>query len=167
MIFTDRLILTPISLSDASFVIKLVQTKEYIENIGLRDIRTIEDSEMYIQTKMIDHFDTHGYGNYLITLKSDKSKIGTVSLYNRPDVEGVDIGFALLPEYFKQGIGFEASSALLEYGKTELKLKEICAFTAKNNVASQRLIEKLGLTFSNTILFGKEQEELLYYKITF
>ena len=45
-----------------------------------------------LQEKMINHYEVHGFGNYLMTRKSDGQKVGCISLYNREDVDGVDIG---------------------------------------------------------------------------
>ncbi len=164
---TERLILTPMALHDASFVLTLVNTKEWIENIGQRNVHTIEDAEKYVQEKMMDHYDKHGYGNFLMTRKSDKSKIGCISLYNRDDVDGVDIGFAMLPEFMKMGYASEGANAVKAAARDDLKLSGITAFTSKENLASQKLIENLGLEFKKTIIFGEEKEELLFYELVF
>jgi len=164
---TDRLILTPMALDDASFVLQLLNTKEWIENIGQRNVHSLEDAKKYIQEKMIDHYEKNGYGNFLMTRKSDKNKVGCISLYNREDVEGVDIGFAMLPEYMQKGFASEGAQAIKALAENELKLSGITAFTTKENLTSQKLIEKLGLTFKKTILFGDEEEELLFYELVF
>ena len=167
MIETDRLVLTPMSLDDAAFVYELVNSKEWIENIGQRNVHSIEEAAQYIQDKMINHYSKHGYGNYLMSKKSDGTKVGCISLYNREDVEGVDIGFALLPEYMKQGFAYEGANKIKSIAKNSLKLSGITAFTTKENIGSQKLIEKLGLLFNKTILFGDEKEELLFYELIF
>lgn len=165
MIETERLALTPMALRDARFVLELLNTKEWILNIGQRNVHTISDAEKYIQEKMILHYEKNGYGNYLMTRLEDGAKVGCVSLYNREDVEGVDIGFAMLPKYFRKGYSYEGSIAILNLAKAEFGLTFVCAFTSKCNLGSQKLLESLGLKFEKTILFGEEKEELLYYKI--
>jgi len=167
VINTERLVLTPMAIKDASFVNRLVNTKEWIENIGQRNIHSDEDARNYIQDKMIDHYSQHGYGNFLMTRKSDNSKIGCISLYNRDDVDGVDIGFAMLPEYMNKGYAFEGASAIKVLARDDLNLSGITAFTTKENTVSQKLIEKLGLEFKKTIIFGEEEEELLLYEVVF
>jgi len=102
-----------------------------------------------------------------MTRKLDGAKIGCISLYNRDDVEGVDIGFAMLPKYTRKGYAYEGSSAIMSLAKDDLGLKSVCAFTSKENIASQKLTERLGLKFEKTIMFGKEKEELLYYSLDF
>ncbi|MDF1696703.1 MAG: GNAT family N-acetyltransferase [Saprospiraceae bacterium] len=167
MIETERLRLTPMGLEDAPFVFELLNTKEWLENIGQRNVHSVEDAAKYIQDKMIDHYTINGYGNYLMTRKSDNAKMGCISLYNREDVDGVDIGFAMLPEYMKMGYAYEGAQRIKEYAQHPLNLSGITAFTSKTNVGSQRLIEKLGLEFKKTILFGEEKEELLFYELLF
>lgn len=167
MIETDRLVLTPMSLDDAAFVYELVNSKEWIENIGQRNVHSIEEAAKYIQDKMINHYAKHGYGNYLMSKKSDGTKVGCISLYNREDVEGVDIGFAMLPEYMKQGYAYEGADKIKSIAEHSFKLSGITAFTTKENLGSQKLIEKLGLPFKKTILFGDEKEELLFYELIF
>ncbi|MFT4534773.1 MAG: ribosomal-protein-alanine N-acetyltransferase [Saprospiraceae bacterium] len=167
LIKTERLFLTPMALQDAPFVLKLLNTKEWLENIGQRNVHTIGDAEQYIQKKMILHFEKNGYGNYLMTRIDDGVKVGCVSLYNREDVEGVDIGFAMLPQYVRKGYAYEGSIAIMSLAKDEFDLASVCAFTSKDNLASQKLIERLGMKFEKTILFGEEKEELLYYKLDY
>jgi len=167
MIHTERLILKPVSLEDAEFILELVNSKEYIENIGERNIRTLSEAQDYIQEKMVNHFKQHGYGNFLMTTKKDGAKIGCVSLYNRPDVDGVDIGFVLLHRYTKNGFAYEGAHALKIYAKETLGLSGITAFTTKENKDSQRLIEKLGLQFKKNMIFEDEKEELMLYGLAF
>ncbi|MFT6338850.1 MAG: RimJ/RimL family protein N-acetyltransferase [Halioglobus sp.] len=167
MIKTERLRLTPMALKDAPFVLELLNTKEWIENIGQRNIHSISDAESYIHDKMILHYKKNGYGNYLMTRMEDGAKVGCVSLYNREDVEGVDIGFAMLPQYSRKGYAYEGSMVIMNLAKSEFGLTSVCAFTSMSNFGSQKLIERLGLRFEKTILFGEEKEELLYYKLDF
>ncbi len=164
---TERLYLTPMSLEDAPFVLELLNTKEWIVNIGQRNVHSISDAKRYIQEKMILHYEKNGYGNFLMTRIEDGAKLGCVSLYNRDDVDGVDIGFAMLPQYVRQGYAYEGSKAIMESAKSQFGLTSVCAFTSKDNIASQKLIERLGLRFEKTILFGEDKEELLYYTLIF
>ena len=164
---TERLIIRPITLNDASFILELVNTKKWINNIGQRNVHSIDDAETYIQTKMIDHYTKHGYGNFVMMRKNDRVIVGSVSLFNRQDVEGVDIGFAVKPCFFRQGYAYEGAVSIMKHARDELKLSSIIAFTSKKNIASQNLILRLGLEYEGTIIFGEKKEELLNYKLVF
>jgi RimJ/RimL family protein N-acetyltransferase len=155
------------TLGDADFILEILNTKEWIEHIGQRNVHNISDAKEYIEEKMMVHYQKYGYGNYLLTRIEDNVKVGCVSLYNREDVEGVDIGFAMLPRYFKNGYAYEGASAIKSCAEDEFQLDSICAFTTKENIASQKLINRLGLKFEKTIIFGEKKEELLYYRLVF
>ncbi|MBU2178129.1 MAG: GNAT family N-acetyltransferase [Gammaproteobacteria bacterium] len=60
------------------------------------------------------------------------------------DSQQVEIGFTIAPAYQQQMIATEAVTALLGYLFTELAIHRVVATTDVNNVASYRLLEKLG-----------------------
>jgi ribosomal-protein-alanine N-acetyltransferase len=84
-------------------------------------------------------------------------------LYDREGLEGIDIGFALLPAYENMGFGFESAEKLKDVGIKEFNIKLISAITTKENTSSQKLIEKLGLKFIKTVKIPNDKEELLLY----
>ena len=92
-------------------------------------------------------------------------KIGCCGLYDREGLEGIDIGFAFLPEYEGKGFAFEAADKLKNVAFKEFGLHALSAITSKHNVASQRLLEKLGLTLVGTTALPSANEELLLFKI--
>ena len=108
-----------------------------------------------------------GYSNYTLTTKRDKQKIGTCGLYDREGLKGIDIGFAFLPEFERKGFAYESSNKLKEVAFSEFGIKTISAITAKNNISSQKLIEKLGLKLIGTTKIPNDdsEEELLLYRI--
>lgn len=91
-------------------------------------------------------------------------KLGICGLYDREGLEGIDIGFALLPEHEHKGYAFESASELKRAGIEVFGLSRIGAITTKENVASQILLEKLGLKFSRTVQLPNDDEELLLYE---
>jgi RimJ/RimL family protein N-acetyltransferase len=60
----------------------------------------------------------------------------------------VEIGYRLLPKWWQRGIATEAGAAVLRYGFEELELPEIVAYTVSANVRSRRVMEKLGMQYS-------------------
>ncbi len=164
---TERLILKPTSESDSEFILKLVNTPKLLKYIGDRNIKTVENARDYIKEKMIPQLERLGYANYTVIRKQDNQKIGTCGLYDRKGLDGIDIGFAFLPEYEKKGFAFEASNKLKEVAFSEFNIKVISAFTTKDNISSQKLLEKLGLKFIGTTKIPNDDEELLQYKIEY
>ena len=97
--------------------------------------------------------------------KQRNQKIGTCGLYDREGLEGIDIGFAFLPEYEKKGFAFESSNKLVEVAFSEFGIDTISAITIKDNISSQKLLERLGLKLIGTTKIPNDDEELLLYKI--
>jgi len=162
---TDRLILKPTTSTDAEFIFELVNTPKWIANIGDRNVKSVKAAKAYIKERMTPQLEKLGYGNYTLIRKVDNFKIGTCGLYDREGLEGIDIGFALLPAYENFGYGYESAAKLLEVGIKEFHIKRISAITTKENISSQKLIEKLGLKYVNIIKIPNDEEELLLYSI--
>ena len=161
---TERLILRPTSKDDADFVLELMNTPKWIENIGDRKVYSLEDASNYISVKMLPQLEKLGYGNFTIIRKSDLQKIGSVGLYQRDGLDVTDIGFAFLPSYEKMGYALESANKIKTLAKQVFGLKKISAITIEANTASQKLLEKLGLVFIKMIRIADDSEELMYYE---
>jgi len=160
---TERLILKPTSEEDAEFIFELLNTPNWIKYIGDRNIKSVENAREYIKTKMLPQLKRLGYSNYTLIRKSDNCKLGSCGLYDREGLEGIDIGFAFLPKYEKKGYAFESANKLKNVAFNEFKLTEINAITTKDNISSQKLLEKLGLKLSGIKKLTDDNEELLLY----
>ncbi|MEE9439798.1 MAG: GNAT family N-acetyltransferase [Saprospiraceae bacterium] len=161
---TKRLTLRATNIEDKAFILVLYNTPNWIKYIGDRNIKTIFDSEKYIEDKILPQYHNFGYGNYTLIRKSDNIKIGTCGLYKREGLEGIDIGFSLLSQYEGQGYAYEAASTMLEFAINELKIEKLQAITTENNLSSQKLIKKLGLKYIKKIFIPNDEEELMLYE---
>lgn len=162
---TERLIIRPTNLEDAAFIFELLNSPKWLKYIGDRNLTSVADARKYIETKMLPQYKKMGFSNNTVIRKSDGAKIGTCGLYDREGLEGVDIGFAFLPAYEKQGYAFEAASKIMAVAIEELKLKTISGITLEENTASRKLLEKLGLTCIDCIYLPGDPEELLLYQL--
>ncbi len=162
---TERLLLIPTSESDADFVLSLFNTPKWLENIGDRGVYSVEDAIRYIQERMRPQLERLGFSNYTIVRKSDSAKIGICGLYDRAGLDGLDIGFALLPEFEGQGFAFEAVTRLKQAAFDEFGVTEILAITLPENVSSQKLLEKLGLKYAGIFRLPNDNEDLFLYRI--
>jgi RimJ/RimL family protein N-acetyltransferase len=157
--------LKPTSEEDAEFIFELLNTSKWIKYIGDRNIKTVENARDYIKTKMLPQLKRLGYSNYTLIRKADNCKIGTCGLYDRDGLEGIDIGFAFLPEFERKGYAFESANKLKDVAFNEFGLIGISAITVKDNISSQKLLEKLGMKLNGTTKVPNDNEELLLYKI--
>ncbi len=162
---TPRLYLRPTDDNDARLILKLLNSPGWIKYIGDRNVHNLEESKAYIQERMTPQLDRLGYGNFTLIKKVDHTPIGTCGLYDREGLDGVDIGFALLPEYHSKGYAFEAAHKILSLAWERFGLHKVRAITTNNNYPSQALIDKLGLKFIKNIMLPNDTETLRLYEI--
>lgn len=160
---TQRLLLRPTSKEDAEFIFELLNSPKWLQNIGDRNIRTVADAENYITVKMLPQLEKLGFSNYTVIRKADQMKIGTCGLYDREGLEGIDIGYAFLPEYEGKGYAFEAAEEIKRAALDIFGINKINAITSKDNLASQKLLTKLGLKLAGTKQLPGKEVELLWY----
>jgi RimJ/RimL family protein N-acetyltransferase len=60
-----------------------------------------------------------------------------------------DLGYRYRPPFWRQGYGYEAAQAWLNYGFQTLQLPQICAYADAENAGSRRILEKVGLQLGN------------------
>ncbi|MFK7773702.1 MAG: GNAT family N-acetyltransferase [Saprospiraceae bacterium] len=157
IITTKRLYLREANLDDAEFIFELLNSKGWLDNIGDRGIRTIENAQQYITNKLLPDYGKSNIAMFIMERKEDGVSIGTCGLIKRPQLEDVDIGFAMLEEFEKKGYAYEAASATLKMAIDEIKIKRIIGITTLENKGSQRLLEKIGLAFEKMVPFEKEE----------
>lgn len=155
---TKRLQLREFSRKDAGFILQLLNTPGWIRYIGDRQIKTEADARKFIQNYLIRAHQSSGLGFWRITLKDSNQSIGMCGLIKRDYLDNIDIGYAIMPEYYKKGYALEAAQAVLNYAKQELKLVRLLAVVDKNNAASIKLLTNLGMVFEKTVNNPQGQE---------
>ena len=157
---TDRLILRQLSTEDAAFILELVNEPSFIQNIGDRGVRTLEDARAYILRVAIASYEKNGFGLYLVELKDSGQSIGMCGLINRDGLEDVDIGYAFLPRFWLKGYAVEAAAAVKDYARDMLGLKRLVAITDPANQGSIRVLEKIGLKYEKMVRLSADDIEL-------
>lgn len=157
---TERLVLREFVLDDAQFILQLVNDSSFIRFIGDKGVRTLEDARNYLTTGPIDSYHRHGFGLYLVELKATKMPIGMCGLLKRDALEYVDLGFAFMPDYRRQGYAFESASAVLSHAREVFKLNKVLAITDPDNQASIKLLGKLGFQFEGIIRLSEDASEV-------
>lgn len=164
---TQNLNISKFQISDSPFILELLNTPSWLKYIGDKNVKNLGDAHQYLLNGPIKSYEENDFGLWKVTLKEGDISIGMCGLVNRPTLEDVDIGFAMLPEFSGKGYGFESASATLAFAKNELNLKKIVAITMEENVYSQKLLQKIGLRFEQNVKFSEEGEELMLFGIDF
>jgi RimJ/RimL family protein N-acetyltransferase len=156
---TDRLILRRLNSDDAEFVFELVNDPAWLRYIGDRGVRNLDDAREYIRKGPVDSYARLGFGLYAVERKEGGSPIGICGLVKRDFLDDVDIGFALLPAFRGMGYAREAARATLTYAREVVGLDRIVAITSRDNDASGRLLEDIGLSFEKMIRISSDAPE--------
>lgn len=95
------------------------------------------------------HIDRHGWGFWAVEERGGAPFVGVVGLMNIPwearFTPAVEVGWRISPAFRRRGYAEEAARLALDFGFGRLGLREIVAFTVPGNVASWRLMERLGM----------------------
>jgi [ribosomal protein S5]-alanine N-acetyltransferase len=143
IIMTERLILEKIKPDDHDFLISLLNSKGWIENIGDRNIHSVNDAVLYIN-KILE---TENFFYWVVRIKEKNTPVGIISFIKRAYLDHFDIGFALLPFHHNRGYAYEASKAVLSMVSKLPGHKIVLATTRPTNNSSVRLLTKLGFKF--------------------
>ena len=108
-------------------------TREYLTYVQ----KQYEDGEFY---------------DWAITKSDDKKMIGTCG-FTRFDFNSnfAEVGYVLNPEYWGQGYATEALKAVIKFGFENLALRRIEARHIEGNIASRRVMERVGMTYEGTL----------------
>lgn len=141
---TPRLILREINLSDLDEYSKMNADPIVMQYLG---IHTREQTLAGIK-QIQQHYLKHQYGVYVVMNKKDEF-IGIVGLEDTDEIlpygKCVELLWILNQQFWGNGYATEAAIKCLEIG-FDAGLPEIVSLTAKINIASQNLMEKLGMT---------------------
>jgi RimJ/RimL family protein N-acetyltransferase len=160
---TRRLIIRKITIDDADFIFKLVNEPSFVLNIGDKGLKTMDDVMQFIREGYWTNQEKSGYGQFIVELKSGGDPIGICGLLYRKSLDVTDIGFALLPEYWGQELGFEAAKAVLDYGHSTLGIETIVGLTTHHNHASINLLKKLGMQFEREVKMSDDDPGTVLY----
>ena len=161
---SKRLIIRPTLEGDAELIYQLMNTANFIKYVGDRKIDSISSAENYIKLKMLPQLEAKGYSNYTLINAINGSKIGICGLYDRSGIEGIDVGFGILPKFEGLGYAYESASRIIKAAFEEFKIEELKAITDQKNIASQNLLKKLGFELNGKIVLPNEDDELFLFR---
>jgi [ribosomal protein S5]-alanine N-acetyltransferase len=156
---TARLRLRQLTLDDAPLVFALLSDPDFIKNVGDRGVHSATDARCYIESGPLASYERYGFGLYLVELKSPANGIGMCGLLHRDTHADVEIGFALLPRFRRQGYTLEAARAIVHLATGSLGLTRIVAIVAPFNLASIRILETLGMKYERQVNYAPDGSE--------
>ena len=158
---TKRLIIRPFTLNDVDAAYEVNRDPEISKYTGDGGPKSREEIERILRDRVLADYQKYGYGRYAVIHKETQENIGFSGLKYLPEMNEVDLGYRFSKKYWGNGIATESCHPFLEFGFNALKLKKIIGLVLPENIASIRVLEKLGFSFQKK-LFDKDQEVLQY-----
>ena len=153
MIETDRLRGEPISAEHDEALTALLGDPRVGATMG----GTLSPERVAALTaKMAEHWERHGFGYWVWREKAGGAVVGRGGLH-RVHVGGgdeVEVGWAVMPDRWRQGFGAEIGAAAVAHAFGPLGLDEVVAFTIPTNAASRRVMDKLGFAYERDIVYA-------------
>lgn len=141
---SERLRFREFNFDDAENLYQLNLDPEVIKYTGDPPFESIETARLFIYN--YKDYKLNGFGRWAVELQSDGQFIGWSGL-KLNELGKNDLGYRFLKSEWGKGYATEAAKACLKYGFEKLAMSEIIARVAKENVASLKVIEKLGMAY--------------------
>ncbi len=154
-----------LTVNDAVLLHQLMTSKKWHQLIGDRGVRTVKDAENYIREKMHPTLSVKGFVSHVIIDEESGKEVGTCSLHDRAGVEGLDIGYAILPEFENQGFATAGARKMVELAFRKYAVNRINAITTDQNLGSCRVLEKLGFVHQGYLQIAGIDHELKLYRL--
>lgn len=163
MFESKRLILRELTPEDAEQFYLLNTDPEVIRYTGDEPFESIESAKQFLEK--YDQYQKYGFGRWAVILKADNSFLGWCGLKYTLEKDEVDVGFRFFRKYWNLGYATEAAQVSLETGREKFGINEIVGRAMKENLASVKVLEKIGLTYFDD--FNFDGVEGVIYKINF
>lgn len=120
----------------------------------LGGVRDEEQSATYLE-RNLGHWAEHGFGLWMLRERKGGSVVGLAVLRRLAfaDVDDVEVGYGFHRPCWGRGLATEIGSACLGHAWDRLGLPSVVALTTPGNVASQRVLARLGLALEREVTF--------------
>lgn len=148
-LYTERLLLRPLKVTDAPIVQNLAGKREIAETT-IAIPHPYEDgmAEEWIKSHQKINDQSREYP-FAITIKEGRTKgalIGIVAIIPRRPHKKAEIGYWIGLPYWSQGYCTEAAARIVAFGFEEFEYQRMYAHCFSRNIASARVLEKIGMT---------------------
>jgi RimJ/RimL family protein N-acetyltransferase len=123
------------------------------------------------------HFGHYGFGLWAVEIPSVTPFAGFIGL-SVPSFEAhftpcVEVGWRLMKRHWGMGYATEGARAALQFGFERLGLEQIVSFTVPANVPSRRVMERIGMSYSEVddfdhplLMEGHPRRRHVLYRMT-
>ena len=116
----------------------------------------------------LEHWERYGFGPWVFHARETGEALGGAAL-RHVEIEGrdeVEVGYRVAAAWWRRGIATEMASTLVGVARDRLRLPEIVAFTLPENLASRRVMEKVGFAYERDIEWAALRHVLYRQRLT-
>lgn len=149
---TDRLILRPLEFSDSEAMFAMDCSPEVHKYLWQKPTLNIEESIKVIEYIQMQ-YERNKIGRFATILKETGEFIGWTGIkfvhdsIENGNINFFDYGYRLNEQYWGKGYATEATKAWFDYGLNQMNIDKIHAYTHGENIASNTVLKKTGMTF--------------------
>src|SRR5512139_3359115 len=149
---TDRLLLREFVIADWPALLAYQRDPRYLRYYEWAD-RTLDDAQRFVQMFLEQQAEQPRRKFQLaVVLQASGQLIGNCGIRQASaGAHEADIGYELAPDHWGRGYATEAARAIVQFGFAELKVHRIWAWCIADNIASARVLEKLGFTLEGRL----------------
>jgi RimJ/RimL family protein N-acetyltransferase len=157
---TARLRLTRVRSQDINDVRVLHGDADVMSTLG--GVRTVEQTRIGVEV-LEQHWNEHGFGPWIAHELASEAFVGMGGLRRVviDDVSEIEIGYALTPAWWGQGLATELAHAAAHVAFRVLHLPALVSFALPTNVRSRRVMEKVGFQYERDFTY-KGHPQVLY-----
>ncbi len=160
---TDRLLLKQFTPDDADALYRIYRQPDLFKYMSNEKPLLWKQTEEVINS-FRENWQKHNFGVWAVVYKKNQRLIGHCGLKFLENTSEVQVGYLLLKSYWGKGLGTEAASATLKYGFEVVKLERIVAVAKSENIASRRVMEKVGMKYEKDAYHY--ENDVVYYSIS-
>ncbi|KGA98602.1 GCN5 family N-acetyltransferase [Alkalihalobacillus alcalophilus ATCC 27647 = CGMCC 1.3604] len=151
---TERLILRKITLDDIQDMYDYCSKGEVSTYVTWETHKTLADTKEFVEF-VLTQYEKNKIGLWGIVFKANGKLIGTIDFVSWQVKHRIaELGYVISPDYWGQGITTEAANELIKFGFHQMELIRIQARCFVENKGSERVMEKIGMSFEGTIRKG-------------
>lgn len=145
-LLTDRLKLRPYRAADVAAMFRVFGDPEVMRYSMSGADPSVEATQARIR-KLMDHQEQFGFSLWVVEDRATGEIFGDCGLKQLEEGPEIEVGYRLARPYWGRGYATEAAAASVRYGFETLGLARIAAVVEPPNVASLRVLEKVGLKY--------------------
>ena len=147
VIETNRLLLRTFTINDCQLIYDLNKDRN-VTRYTYDPVSDIEQAKEILEKVILPQYALYNHGRWAVHIKTDLEFIGWCGLKYRFERNEVDLGYRFKQSGWGKGYATEAAFACLKYGFEKLNIQKITGRAVPENIASWRVLEKIGMQFS-------------------